>query len=72
MCRIVHDVDILRFYFSKQKYFGTINFCRMSQDIGKLRCRSAQVPLYIYKDCSVIYFENALRYKKNNLVQPTF
>ena len=38
MCRIVQDVGILRFYFSKQKYFGTINFCQMSQDVGKLRC----------------------------------
>ena len=36
MCRIVHDVGILWFYFSKQKYFGTINFSRMSQDVGKL------------------------------------
>jgi hypothetical protein len=25
----------------------TINFCQMSQDGGKLRCRIAQVPLYI-------------------------
>ena len=47
MCRIVQDVGILRFYFSKQKYFGNINFCRMSQDVGKLKCRIAQVPLYI-------------------------
>ena len=38
MCWIVQDVGILRFYFSKQKYFGTTNFCQMSQDVGKLRC----------------------------------
>jgi len=25
----------------------TIDLCRMSQDVGKLRCRIAQVPLYI-------------------------
>jgi hypothetical protein len=48
MCWIVQDVTILRFYSSSQKYFGTINFCRMSQDVGKLRCRIAQVPLYIF------------------------
>ena len=46
ICRIVQDVGLLRFLFSKQKYFGTINFCWMSQDVGKLRCRIAQVPLY--------------------------
>jgi hypothetical protein len=33
MCRIVQDVGILRFYFSEQKYFGTLNFCRMTQDV---------------------------------------
>jgi len=27
-------------------YFGTIHFCRMSQDVGKRRCRIAQVSLY--------------------------
>ena len=47
MCRIVQDVGILGFYFSKHKYFENINFCRMSQYVGKLRCRIAQVPLYI-------------------------
>ena len=46
MCRIEQDVRILRFYFNLQKYFGTINFRRMSQDVGKLRGRIAQVPLY--------------------------
>ena len=46
MCWIEQDVRILRFYFNLQKYFGTINFRRMSQDIGKLRGRIAQVPLY--------------------------
>jgi hypothetical protein len=35
MCRIVQDVRILWFYFSEQKYFGTINFCWMSQDVGE-------------------------------------
>ena len=50
MCRIVQDVVILRFYFCYQKYYGTINFCRMSQDVGKLRCRIAQVPLYLHKN----------------------
>ena len=29
------------------KYFGTINFCGMSQEVGKLRCQIAQVPLYM-------------------------
>jgi hypothetical protein len=40
----------------------TINFCRMSQDVGKLSCRIAQVPLYIYSLC---------RYsdQKNNLIR---
>jgi hypothetical protein len=47
ICQNVQDVGILRFYFSWQKYFGTINFCRMSQDVGKLSCRIAQVPLYV-------------------------
>ena len=47
MCRILQDVGILRFYFIYQKYFGTIYFCRMSQDVGKLRCRIPQIPLYI-------------------------
>jgi hypothetical protein len=32
MYRNVQDIGILRFYFSEQKYFGTINFCWMSQD----------------------------------------
>ena len=36
MCRIIQDVGILRFYFSYQKYFGIINFYRMSQDVEKL------------------------------------
>ena len=31
MCQIVQDVGILRFYFSKQKYCRTINFCRKTQ-----------------------------------------
>jgi len=48
MCRIVQDVGIHRFYFREPKYFGTINFCQMSQDVGKLRCQIAQVPLYIW------------------------
>jgi hypothetical protein len=46
MCRIVQDVGILKIYFCKQKYFGTIDFCQMSQDVEKLRFRIAQVPLY--------------------------
>ena len=28
---------------------GTIDLCRLSQDVGKLRCRIAQVPLYIFR-----------------------
>jgi hypothetical protein len=36
-----------------QKCFGTINFCRMSQDVGKLRCRIAQVPLYMF---NIVFF----------------
>ena len=32
---------------TKQKYFGTINFCRMSQDVGKLSCQIAQAPLFL-------------------------
>jgi hypothetical protein len=47
MCLIVQDVTILRFSFSYQKYFRTINFCWMSQDVGKLRCRFAQATLYL-------------------------
>jgi hypothetical protein len=31
MCQIVQDVGILWFYFSKQKYCRTINFCRKTQ-----------------------------------------
>jgi hypothetical protein len=30
------------------EHFGTIIFCRISQDVGKLRYRIAQVVLYIY------------------------
>ena len=44
MCRIVQDVGILRFYLSQQKCFRTINFCRMSKDVGRLMCPI--VPLY--------------------------
>ena len=29
MCQVVQDIGILRFYFSRQKYFGNINFYRM-------------------------------------------
>jgi hypothetical protein len=38
MCRIVQDVGILRFYFSKQKYFRPIVF--LSDVTG---CRENQV-----------------------------
>jgi hypothetical protein len=31
-----------------QKYFRTIKIFRMSQDVGKLRCQIAKVPLYMY------------------------
>ena len=34
--------------FSQQKYFGSIIFCRMTVDVGELRCRIAQVSLYMY------------------------
>jgi hypothetical protein len=40
------DVRLLRFYFSQQKYFGTINFCWISQDVGKTQvsdCASSTV-----------------------------
>jgi hypothetical protein len=40
MCRVVQDVGILRFYFSKQKWFGTIN-C-LSDVTG---CRKTQIGL---------------------------
>ena len=53
MCWIIQGVVILSFYFSKQKCFGTINFCWMSQDVGKLRCRIAQVPLYMF---NIVFF----------------
>ena len=33
MCQFVQDVGILRFYFNKQKYFGTIDLCQMSQHV---------------------------------------
>ena len=46
MCQIVQDAGILRFCFSQQKYFETINFCWMSQDFENLRHRIAQIPLY--------------------------
>ena len=55
MCRIVQDVGILKFYLCLQNYFGTINCGRMSQDVGKLRCLIAQVPLYIEIN-SIIFF----------------
>jgi hypothetical protein len=48
-------VRLYKFYFSYQKYFGTIKFCRMSQDVGKLRCQIAQVPLYIYLHVLICY-----------------
>ena len=57
MCQIMQDVGQLRFYFSQQKYFGTIHFCRMSQDVGKLRCRNAQVPLYNHCNLEIIIIE---------------
>ena len=47
MCRIIQDVRILMFYFR------TINFCQMSQDVGKLRCQIAQVALYIREIISI-------------------
>ena len=31
-----------------KKYFGTWNSYRKSQDVGKLRCQIAQIPLYMY------------------------
>jgi hypothetical protein len=31
-----------------KKYFGTWNSCRKSQNVGKLRCRITQVPLYMF------------------------
>ena len=33
VCRIVQDVEILRFYFSEQKYFGIIHFCRKNSGV---------------------------------------
>ena len=50
MCRIVQDVGILGFILVKQKYFRTINFCRMSQNVGTLRYWIAHVPLYMASD----------------------
>jgi hypothetical protein len=38
------DLDIYKI----ELYFGTIIFFRMSQDVGKLRCQIAQIPLYVY------------------------
>ena len=38
-------------FFNKEcykKYFGTWNSYRKSQDVGKLRCQIAQIPLYMY------------------------
>jgi hypothetical protein len=45
MCRIVQDVGILNFIYVNRTT-ETINCCQMSQDVGKLRCWIAQVPLY--------------------------
>jgi hypothetical protein len=42
---IVQDFEILRVFL--ERYFGTIIFCQMSQDVGKLRCLIAEVPLYL-------------------------
>ena len=47
MCQIVQDVRIHRFYFSEQKYFRTIHFCRMSQDVKKTEV----------SDCTVLFLE---------------
>ena len=63
MCRIVEDVGILRFHFRQRKYFGTINVCRMSQDVWNLRCWIAHVPLY--------YCRHDLKYRKN-MIDETF
>ena len=42
----VKRVGLYRMSEFSQKYFGTINVCRMLQDVRKPRCRIAQVPLY--------------------------
>jgi hypothetical protein len=42
---------IFKVFFNKEckkKYFGTWNSYRKSQDVGKLRCQIAQIPLYMY------------------------
>ena len=36
-----------RFVLVNRNTLGPDNFCRMSQDVGKLGCRIAQVPLYL-------------------------
>jgi len=50
MCWIIHGVGILSFYFSKQKCFRTINFCRMSENSG---VGFAHVPLYMF---NIVFF----------------
>ena len=87
MCRIEQDVGILRFYFNLQKYFGTINFRRMSQDVGKLRGRIAQVPLYrswqeifnttvvclyLFWPLDIYFFKEGVGISLSNLTMPHF
>ena len=48
-----------------KKIFGTRNFCRMSQDVGKLNCRIAQVPLYTLSDSWITYNVNRLNRLKD-------
>ena len=45
---LLRNFGILGFYFSKWKYLGTINVCLMSEEVRKVRCRIAHVPLYMF------------------------
>jgi hypothetical protein len=48
MCQIIQDARILWFYLSSEKYFGTIDFCRMSQDVGLHKFHCICLILYFF------------------------
>jgi hypothetical protein len=49
MCGIVQNVEYSGFILVN-KYLGPSFFCRMTQDVGKLKCRIAQVlPYSVFK-----------------------
>jgi hypothetical protein len=41
-----NNISVIQWNLSNPKHQGTMEMCRIVQDVGKLRCRIAQVPLY--------------------------